>query len=237
MQEHIIHHTCHVSFHPIPLRAPWCKNTQHAWQKMRSAQPTQLRAPWCKEHTIYNAEHTSLQPTTLSSPWCKSIQYTTPAMHPSTRPRWGQLDTRTHSMCYTKCVPCTRHRISSALFCQPTPVYRPTRNFYKTLVSDDWLGIIIVQLAWFFRLVLPPLTSRYVLLEGRRVGRSPSIRRFLQSGVLDLALNTLELLLKAQSTINSWKSKNCEGFYLSFVWISLLLERLFIVIINIIYKS
>ena len=46
----------------------------------------------------------------------------------------------------TKCVPCTRHRISSALFCQPTPVYRPTRNFYKTLVSDDWLGIIIVQL-------------------------------------------------------------------------------------------
>ena len=46
----------------------------------------------------------------------------------------------------TKYVPCTRHRISSALFCQPTPVYRPTRNFYKTLVSDDWLGIIIFQL-------------------------------------------------------------------------------------------
>ena len=113
---------------------------------MRSAQPTPLRAPWCKEHTIYNAEHTSLQPTTLRSPWCKSIQYTTPAMHPSTRHRWGHLDTRTHSMRDTKCVPCTRHRISSALFCQPTPVYRPTRNFYKTLVSDDWLGIIIVQL-------------------------------------------------------------------------------------------
>ena len=47
---------------------------------------------------------------------------------------------------HTKCVPCTRHRISSALFWQPTPVYRPTRNCYKTLVSDDWLGIIIVQL-------------------------------------------------------------------------------------------
>ena len=27
--------------------------------------------------------------------------------------------------------------------------------------------------AWFFWLVLPPLTSRSVLLEGRRVGRSP----------------------------------------------------------------
>ena len=36
--------------------------------------------------------------------------------------------------------------ISSALFCQPTPVYRPSRNFYKPLVSDDWLDIIIFQL-------------------------------------------------------------------------------------------
>ena len=100
MQGHTIHHTCQVSLHQTPIRVPWCKNTRHTYNK-RPKHQTLLKTPWCKKHTIYHTEQTS---------WCKNIQYTTPAMCPSTRYREGHLDVRTHSMHDKRCVPRSRHR-------------------------------------------------------------------------------------------------------------------------------